>query len=99
MMPAKSHLPSLKDLGELREPWLPSGTGERLGFRVSTCDEVISLTSAARSDWKRWLLRTEKVRVTAGCGRPVRRSHKRTVLNTLLPQFSDFVPVILKVYD
>ena len=29
------------DSGELREPWLPSGAGERFGFRVSNCDEGI----------------------------------------------------------
>ena len=53
MMPAESHSALAKDLGELREPWLPSGAGERFGVRVSTCDEGFSPTSAARFDWRR----------------------------------------------
>ena len=52
-------LPSLKDSGELREPRLPPGSGERVGFRVSTCDEGISPTDAARFDWRRCLPRPE----------------------------------------
>ena len=48
LMPAASLV--LKDSAELRVPWLPSVAGERFGFRVSTCDEGISLTDAARFD-------------------------------------------------
>ena len=44
----RATLPALKDSGELRGPWLPSSAGERFGFRVSTCDEGISPTNAAR---------------------------------------------------
>ena len=36
-------------------PWLLSAAGERFGFRVSTCDEVILPTNAARSDWRQCL--------------------------------------------
>ena len=45
--------------GRIRGPWLPSGAGERFGFRVSICDEGISPTDAARFDWRRGLPHTE----------------------------------------
>ena len=51
-----SPVPALKDSGELGVPQLPSAAGERFGFHVSTYAELISPTSAARSDK---LLRTE----------------------------------------
>ena len=56
---APGTLHSLKDSGELREPWLPSTAVERFGFRVSACDEGTSPTNAARFDWRRCLARTE----------------------------------------
>ena len=46
-------------LAELLVPWLLSIAGQRFGFHVSTCDELISATSAAHSDWRQCLLRTE----------------------------------------
>ena len=47
------------DSAELLLPWLLSAVEERYGFHVSACAEVISPTSAARSDWKQRLLCTE----------------------------------------
>ena len=91
MMPAKSHSARAEGFGRIA----PSGAGERLGFRVSACDEGISQTDlpvSAGGDVCRVLKRPSDRRVRSS----VRRPHKRTVLNTLLPQFSDFIPVMRK---
>ena len=57
------------DLAELLVPWLLSGEGERFGSRVSICAEVISLTSADRSDWRR-CLRSEAFELRLGAVAP-----------------------------
>ena len=55
----RATLLALKDSARPREPWLPSVVGERFEFHASTCDGVISPTSAAHSDQRRCLLHTE----------------------------------------
>ena len=53
-------------LAELLVPWLLSVVAERFGSYVSTCEEVISPTSAAHSDWRQCLLRTEAFQLRLG---------------------------------
>ena len=52
-------LPVPMDLAELPVPWLLSAVEERFGSHVSICAEVMSQTSADRSDQRQCLLRTE----------------------------------------
>ena len=54
------------DLAELLVSWLPSAVEEQFGSRVSICAEVISPTSADRSDWTQHLLRAEAFELRLG---------------------------------
>ena len=78
----KAILPVPMALAALLLPWLLSAVEERFGFYVSTRAEVISPTSAARSDWR--LLRT------SGYGwvrSPIRCPDMRATVSAVLSQF------------
>ena len=87
----KAILPVPLGLAELLVPWLFSAVEERFGSHVPTCAEVISPTSAARSDWKQCALKCSSygwVRSSIRC------PDKKEIVDALLPQFHNFISVI-----
>ena len=95
MMLGKVTLLMLKDSGKLRVPWMTSDAGERFEFSVSTCAKGFRrqmLPVPAGRNACCALKRSSDSWVRS----PVSRPHNEAVMNTLLPEFSDFILVMRK---